>query len=73
MTGTAGQDGRNSIPHLGCSCVLIPLFDAEKQQKTPVQALLTPNSTIQAIDFIDRTRNSAAPRNSGIRQADQGN
>ena len=30
----------------------IPLFDAENSKKSPVQALLKPNPTLQAIDFI---------------------
>jgi len=30
----------------------IPLFAAEKQQKSPVQALRRPNPTFQVIDFI---------------------
>jgi hypothetical protein len=32
--------------------VRIPLFDGEKQQKTAVQALRSPNQTLQAIDLI---------------------
>jgi hypothetical protein len=31
---------------------LIPLFDEEKQQKTPVQALRRPEAALQVIDFI---------------------
>ena len=31
---------------------LIPLFDGEKQQKTPVPALRGRNATLQAIDSI---------------------
>jgi hypothetical protein len=30
----------------------IPLFDAEKQQKTAVPALCGPNSSFQVVDFI---------------------
>jgi hypothetical protein len=30
----------------------IPLFDAEKQQKTPVPALRSLNFTFQVVDFI---------------------
>jgi hypothetical protein len=32
--------------------VSIPLFDGEKQQKTPVQALRRPKWTLQVIDSI---------------------
>jgi hypothetical protein len=40
----------------------IPLFDGEKQQKTPVQALLRPNATLQAVD----SSNPATLLRSGI-------
>jgi hypothetical protein len=51
----------------------IPLFDGEKQQKTPVQAHHRPNATFQVFDSISTMQNSATLPNSGILAADQGN
>src|SRR5215469_5823547 len=65
------------VEHKGCGRDTpndrIPLFDGEKQQTTPVPALLRPNATLQAVDLFILTRNSPTRPNSGILPAHQGN
>jgi hypothetical protein len=52
---------------------LIPLFDAEKQQKTAVQAHRRWNPALQVVDSLGSNANSATAPNSGNLAADQGN
>src|SRR5215469_3677450 len=65
------------VEHKGCGRDTpndrIPLFDGEKQKKTPVPALRRPNTTLQVFDLFTLTRNSTTRPNSGILPAHQGN
>jgi len=51
----------------------IPLFDAEKQQKTPVQARRRRNPALQVVDSAWIRREFRLGPNSGNLAADQGN
>jgi hypothetical protein len=51
----------------------IPLFAAEKQQKTPIQARRTLNPALQVVDSAWLRREFRYAPNSGNLAADQGN
>jgi len=51
----------------------IPLFDGEKQQKTPIQALRRPISTLQVVDSLCARREFPYAAEQRNLAADQGN